>query len=41
MRTINMTFDDKTFKKLKEAKEGWAVKWEDFLLILFEERGEE
>ena len=39
MKTLNITFDDKDFKKLENAKEvakilGKATSWEDFLLKL-------
>ena len=37
MRTLNITFDDKDFKRLQKAKEtakilGDAMSWEDFIL---------
>jgi len=37
MKNLNITFDDKEFKQLENAKEeakilGWANSWEDFIL---------
>ena len=34
MRTVNMTFDDKTFKKIEKLKERTLLTWEHFLLKL-------
>ncbi len=39
MKTLNITFEDKDFKKLENCKEeakilGKAVSWEDYLLKL-------
>ena len=39
MKTLNITFDDKEFKKLENSKEeakilGKATSWEDYILKL-------
>ena len=39
MKNLNITFEDKAFKKLKNAKEeaiilGFAKNWEDYILML-------
>lgn len=41
MKNLNITFDDKTFKKLENLKEEWKIlglisSWEEFILKLAE-----
>jgi len=37
MKSLNLTFEDKEFKKLKANKEKQAKKWEDYILELARE----
>jgi len=36
MKSINPTFEDEEFEKLKEKKEEKGLSWRDFILLLLE-----
>jgi len=38
MKQLNLTFDDKDFEKLVEAKEKTCLTWREFLINLVEEK---
>ncbi len=36
MKTLNITFEDKEYKRLLKAKNGKNLNWHDFILTLLE-----
>ncbi len=41
MKTVNITFTDEEYEKLKEVKERKGLNWHDFVLLIVEESEEE
>lgn len=39
MKTLNITFEDKEYKRLIKAKNGKDMSWHDFILSLVENEG--
>lgn len=37
MKTINLTFDEKDFKKINKVKKRYNVSWEKFLMMILPE----